>query len=175
MRKRASASEIAARRAQVADLWHQGLDAQQIAARLGISKYQVEYDWGALRGACAIGWRNKSRAAMHRVTRVGGRPTNGLTSKAEKDRKRQHYLATIAAMEADKGRAKRVVTMAERGGEMRITKFFASPEDAEGEALFTITARPRAVVTGDVIFVHAGDVAQQKRWVVKKVLTGAAA
>jgi hypothetical protein len=168
-------AERAARREKIAKMWRNGVEVAEIAARMGKTKFSVQGDIADMQARGEIARRVNRRPVAHRVMRTPSFRSEDPAREAKRLYEKVDYARRLAELAASAGLAKRVVTMAERSGEMRVTKFFASPDDAETAALCTITARPHAIVTGDVIFVKAGASDGHKRWAVGKVLAGGAA
>jgi predicted ArsR family transcriptional regulator len=164
-------SEAGLRRQKVPALWDAGLTAREIAGRLGVTHFVALGDIAALQARGVIAKRNAPRAAVHRVPRRSGtvalRP---VTTPADRARSKAAYEREKDAF----AKAKRVVTIAQSGGDLRVIKFFADCAEALAAPRRSITGVCGGIVTGDAVYAASGG-GKSNVWSVWQVLEGAAA
>lgn len=159
MKRGVSAAEIDERRIKVAKLWREGHEAKQIAAMLGVTLHQVNYDASVLQAEGVITTRHPHIKSRHRVMKTHGRPNYGRTPEDRRLRKAEAYARECAGH----ANAKRVLTVADQFGETRILRFFANQGEARNEPRDAIIGQSAGRVTRDEIYV-INPVSGHKRW-----------
>lgn len=162
------------RRAKIPALWAQGLTAQEIADRFGVSLYTAQGDIADLQARGTIAKRHHPRPQLNRVTHPPGRPKTKSVAATVRAADKVRSAAAYAAEVANFARAKRVVTIAQSNGELRIVKFFSDCGEAVGVSRDAITGVCPGVVTGDIVFMGSGGGENQK-WSVWQELEARAA
>lgn len=154
--------EREARLATVAKLWCAGLAAFEIAGQMARSTCAVQGDLAMLQARGTI--------AKRRTVNQPGRPDRGLTAPADRARSK-------AQCDDEKtywAKAKRVVTIAQTSGELRVIKFFGDCAEAMAASRASIAGvRPGLVVCDEVFMASRGG--KSSIWVLSKRLAGVAA
>jgi hypothetical protein len=144
-RQVAPAAVIDERRIKIAKLWRDGRTVKVIAARLGVTEHVVNGDVVRLQ---ATGEIEKRRTYSRRARLVVDAYAGLSQREIDRLRKAEAYARDLAGH----ANAKRVVTIADSGGEMRVTKYFATPDAARTEPLSAVIWHRSGRVTGDEIY-----------------------
>jgi hypothetical protein len=173
---REAQAEMDARRARIAELWGQGLTASQIAARLGTTEIAVQGHVVHLQAKGVIAKRIVRVAPMmNRVTHGPGRPRTCTKSPAAREADKVRAAAAFAGEVANQSWAKRVVTISQDDGEMRIIRFFADPDAALGVQRSALTGVCRGVVVRDEVYARRPWSQDGGGWQLWRLITGAPA
>ena len=160
----------AAHRAEIVNLWGEGLTAREIADRLAVSLATALNDIHLLQAKGLIAKRNAPRPQAHRVQKTVGRPSKGASTPIDRARQKAAYDHEKEAW----AKAKRVVTIAQARGELRVIKFFGDCAEAASAPRGAITGVCPGVVTGDAVFMASGG-GKSNVWALWQVLEGVAA
>lgn len=170
MRVYSTAAEVDARRAKVAELWRSRRSGLEIAATLGVPLSTIWSDARVLQDQGVIARRHVRKASMNIVLKAHGRPNRGVTTEAEREKKREAYVLECAGH----ANAKRVVVVRGRTAETRVLGFFATPDEAKAETVSAMVGPPSGRVVSDTIYV-IDKVGGYKHWVLSEVLEARAA